>query len=266
MYRPPTAAVVPFVSMPYVTAEGRGGPPQPGFFGGWLGRSYDPLFMLRDPNAADFRLPELSLTAETNPERLTSRKELIRHLAGEGGAKRLDRALQDMDEFQTKAFDLLTSPATQKAFQLDQEPPKVREAYGRNIYGQSVLLARRLIEAGTRVVSIAWAPDSHSLAALACLEREWSAREADGLGQIPAGRPRVIQLNGQERLLDDRLSDAGLAWSPDSSKIAAAYDYDVKLYDAAGEKPGRSVMPASRARIFGAISCGSPITAISRAR
>lgn len=90
--------------------------------------------------------------------------------------------------------------------------------------------------------SISWAPDSHSLAALACLEREWATREADGMGQIPAGRPRLLQLNGQERLLDDKLSDAALAWSPDSSKIAAAYDYDVKLYDAAGEKPGRSVI------------------------
>src|SRR5262249_41142322 len=48
--RPPQTPVVPFVSMPYITAEGRGGPPQPGFFGGWLGRACDPLFVLRDPN------------------------------------------------------------------------------------------------------------------------------------------------------------------------------------------------------------------------
>lgn len=88
----------------------------------------------------------------------------------------------------------------------------------------------------------AWAPDSHSLAAMACLEREWTLREADGLGQIPAGRPRIIQLTGQERLLDDKLSDARLVWCPDGSKIAAAYEYEVKLYDVAGEKPGRSVI------------------------
>jgi hypothetical protein len=89
----------------------------------------------------------------------------------------------------------------------------------------------------------AWSPDSHSLAAMACLEREWTAREADGLGQIPAGRPRIIQLTGQERLLDDKLSDAPLVWCADGSKIAVAYEYDVKLYDVAGEKPGRSVIP-----------------------
>src|SRR5262249_2343884 len=73
-----------------------------------------------------------------------------------------DKQLQDMNAFQSKAFDLLTSPATQRSFQLDREPPGVRDAYGRNIYGQSVLLARRLIEAGTRVASISWAPDANA--------------------------------------------------------------------------------------------------------
>src|SRR5205814_9722985 len=59
-------------------------------------------------------------------------------------------------------FSLLSSAAAQRAFQLGQEPDKTRDAYGRNIYGQSVLLARRLIEAGTRVVSISWAPDANA--------------------------------------------------------------------------------------------------------
>ena len=67
-----------------------------------------------------------------------------------------------MGNYQAKAFDLLTSPATQQAFRLDREPLPVREAYGRNIYGQSTLLARRLIEAGTRVACISWAPDANA--------------------------------------------------------------------------------------------------------
>src|SRR5262245_11588565 len=58
--RPPGVPVVPFVSMPYVTKEGAGGPPQPGFFGGLLGRTRDPLFVLNDPNAPGFKVPELS--------------------------------------------------------------------------------------------------------------------------------------------------------------------------------------------------------------
>src|SRR6516225_6453043 len=67
--RPPQVPVVPFVSMPYITAEGAGGPPQPGFFGGWLGRSYDPLFVLRDPNAANFSMPELTPAADIDTAR-----------------------------------------------------------------------------------------------------------------------------------------------------------------------------------------------------
>jgi arylsulfatase A-like enzyme len=148
--------------MPYITAEGRGGPPQPGFFGGWLGRTYDPLFMLRDPNAPGFDLPELSLGAGMDSPRLLARKHLTHRLTDDERNVQRERRLQDMDGFQAKAFDLLTSPDTQRAFRLDQEPSPVRDAYGRNIYGQSVLLARRLIEAGTRVACISWAPDANA--------------------------------------------------------------------------------------------------------
>jgi hypothetical protein len=160
--RPPKTPVVPYVSMPYITAEGKGGPPQPGFFGGWLGRAADPLFMLRDPNAPGFGLPELSPGPNVSLDRLHSRKDLIHVLETTRRTRSADRVLQDMGTFQSKAFDLLTSPATRKAFQLDQEPATIRESYGRNIYGQSVLLARRLIEAGTRVACISWAPDANA--------------------------------------------------------------------------------------------------------
>jgi hypothetical protein len=159
--RPPRMPVVPYVSMPYITQEGRGGPPQPGFFGGLLGRTRDPLFVLRDPNAPGFGMPELSLASDVNANRLTSRKRLMDYLSGSKGLPQ-DLPAQEMGSFQAKAFDLLTSPVTQRAFQLDHEPAAVREAYGRNIYGQSTLLARRLIEAGTRVVSISWAPDANA--------------------------------------------------------------------------------------------------------
>jgi len=156
--RPPTKPVVPYVSMPYITQEGAGGPPQPGFFGGLLGRTRDPLFILRNPDAPDFAMPELGLGADISPNRLAARRHLLDRLRC--GAD--DRSAQEMAGFQSKAFDLLASAATQKAFQLDREPPTVRDRYGRNIYGQSVLLARRLIEAGTRVACISWAPDANA--------------------------------------------------------------------------------------------------------
>jgi hypothetical protein len=157
--RPPRTPVIPYVSMPYVTQEGAGGPPQPGFFGGWLGRARDPLFVLSNPNAPNFAMPELSPPPELSRERLEARRQLMN--ADLAGPDR-DRALQDMDGFRARAFDLLTAPATQQAFKIDREPISVREAYGRNIYGQSVLMARRLIEAGTRVVCISWAPDANA--------------------------------------------------------------------------------------------------------
>ena len=67
-----------------------------------------------------------------------------------------------MDTYQQRAFTILTSDATRQAFDLATEPPSLRDAYGRNIYGQSVLLARRLIEAGTRMVTLKWAPDANA--------------------------------------------------------------------------------------------------------
>jgi len=158
MVRPPKRPVVPYVSMPYITAEGAGGPPQPGFFGGMLGRPRDPLFMLRNPNAPNFALPELSVGPDISPDRLDARRRLMARLAD----STTDGRAREMSSFQARAFDLLTSPDTQKAFALDGEPASVRDAYGRNIYGQSVLLARRLIEAGTRVACISWAPDANA--------------------------------------------------------------------------------------------------------
>ncbi len=158
LVRPVPSGVLPYVSLPYITKEGAGGPPQPGFTGGWLGRNRDPLFVLRDPNSPDFAMPELGLGADINQGRLGRRRALMASL----GALEPSRPLQDMDDFQTRAFDLLTSPATQRAFRIDREPARVRDAYGRNIYGQSVLLSRRLLEAGTRVVTLSWAPDANA--------------------------------------------------------------------------------------------------------
>ena len=78
-----------------------------------------------------------------------------------------------------------------------------------------------------------WAPDGHALSALACKPEEWDARRAED--KTAAGRPRLIDLEGRERLLSDRLADAAPSWSPDSTKIAVAFETDVSIFDAAGE-------------------------------
>lgn len=80
-----------------------------------------------------------------------------------------------------------------------------------------------------------WAPDNHALVALACKENEWETREKSF--RLPAGRPRLIGIDGNERLLDDQLTETLPAWSPDSSKVATAFETDVAIYDAASNKP-----------------------------
>lgn len=86
-----------------------------------------------------------------------------------------------------------------------------------------------------------WAPDSHAMAALACKEDEWNAREKQF--KLPAGRPRLIAPDANERLLDDNLTDALPVWSPDASKIATAFDTDVAIYDAGGNTPTQGRIP-----------------------
>ena len=81
----------------------------------------------------------------------------------------------------------------------------------------------------------AWAPDGHAMVALACKEDEWNERERQF--RSPAGRPRLINPDGTERLLDDNLTDALPVWSPDAAKIATAFDTEVAIYDAGGNKP-----------------------------
>ena len=77
MLRPPEQNAVSHVVLPYITKEGAKGPPQPGFFGGFVGRNHDPLFVLKDPNSPDFSIPELTLQTGVSAERLSVRRELF---------------------------------------------------------------------------------------------------------------------------------------------------------------------------------------------
>jgi uncharacterized protein (DUF1501 family) len=157
--RPAAVGTLPYVALPYKTQEGAGGPLQPGFLAGILGAGYDPFWVLDDPNAPSFRVRNLSLPEEVTSGRMADRSRLLADL---DRGQKAEQSLRVMNDFQRQAFDLLTTSAAQQAFALDREPDAVRERYGRNVYGQSVLLARRLIEAGTRVVTMSWAPDANA--------------------------------------------------------------------------------------------------------
>lgn len=160
--RPPTKPIPPFISLPYITAEGAGGPPQPGIYGGWLGRKLDPLIVLKDPNAPEFGVPEMKLVTEVTPDRLDGRYGLLADLNRQLDANLAASECRAMDDYRRRAFSLLTSDVCRQAFDLSAEDPRLRDAYGRNIYGQSTLLSRRLIEAGTRMVCLKWAPDANA--------------------------------------------------------------------------------------------------------
>ncbi len=86
-----------------------------------------------------------------------------------------------------------------------------------------------------------WAPDGHGMAALACTEEEWNARERQY--KLPAGRPRFLAPDGTERLLDDNLTEALPVWSPDASKVATAFETDVAIYDSGGKTPTHGRLP-----------------------
>jgi hypothetical protein len=93
----------------------------------------------------------------------------------------------------------------------------------------------------------AWAPDSSGLVALASTQREWQflqfRAETNGEIFVPVGRPRLVEKNGRERRLDDGLTAVHPVWSPDSMKVACAYDTQVRVYDAAGTSPTQAAIP-----------------------
>ena len=159
--RPTGAGTLPYIALPYKTKEGAAGPLQPGFLAGFMGATYDPFWILEDPSKPQFHVRNLSLPEGLSADRMYSRRGLLSSL-DRGLSTKADQMLSSMDDFQRQAFDLLTSNRAQRAFKLNEEPEAVRDRYGRNIYGQSVLLARRLIEAQTRVVTMSWAPHANA--------------------------------------------------------------------------------------------------------
>ena len=126
----------------------------PGEFAGLLGKSHDPLWVLKDPNARDFKVTELAPPSGVDVGRIGDRKAIQAGLAGLSDLAERSEEIKGMRDYQARAMDLLTSTRTQKAFAIHEESAKVRERYGRYTYGQSVLLARRLVEAGVRFVTV----------------------------------------------------------------------------------------------------------------
>jgi hypothetical protein len=148
-------AVPSFVSYPHVLRDGSITPGQNASF---LGKAYDPFFIARDPNRADFRLPELSLPSSLPLDRLEDRRGLQRLFDRQTDLSSWSETARGIDAFYSRALTMLSTPGVRRAFDLSEEPDRLRDAYGRTTYGQSCLLARRLIESGVRFVSVYFAP------------------------------------------------------------------------------------------------------------
>lgn len=158
--RPVSTSLPGFVTLPWLAYHPAApGGRAPGQHGGWLGHRYDPFLVTGDPSKPDWDVPALKLIDGLSDTRLQDRRTLLQSI--EGQRKTLDGFAQvaDLSEQQTQAFQLLGSDKTREAFDLRKEPEAVRERYGRNIHGQSVLLARRLVERGVPVVSVNWHND-----------------------------------------------------------------------------------------------------------
>ena len=143
----------PAITLPEVAAND-GGKTWPGQDAGFLGRTADPWLLTCDPSKPDFRVPGTSPTGDLSPLRYQRRERLLsqldRHLRYHEASGRLERQAH----WHQQAFDLLASARAGKAFDLSREPTKRRERYGIDRYSQSVLLARRLVEAGVSLVQV----------------------------------------------------------------------------------------------------------------
>ena len=120
---------------------------------GFLGPAYDP-FITGDPAAKAFTVRDLSLPLGSSLEEAQGRARLLAALDDEIRHVEKSKLVEGMDYFYQKAFDMMSSPHAKKAFDLGAEPDALRDAYGRNTAGQGALLARRLVEAGVRLVTV----------------------------------------------------------------------------------------------------------------
>src|SRR3954449_1487200 len=168
--KPPTVPMLPFVMMPRPLQEsnvvGKGGS------AGFLGKAYDPYLLYPPGDDLDqakmdkVSTDDLKLREELTPVRMERRATLRETISK--GMPEIEQAVakHDLDEYYGKALGLVTSGRAKKAFELTEEKPAVRERYGKNTFGQCLLLARRLVEAGTRFVEVVWPKvansDNHS--------------------------------------------------------------------------------------------------------
>jgi len=138
-------------AVPYAASVGL----RPGYFGAsYLGLAHNPFDTNGDPNSANFKVENVQLANALTVNRLEDRRGLLSHFDRLRREMDTSGAMDQMDRFDRSAYDMVTGDAARKAFDLTNEDPANRDRYGRTSWGQSTLLARRLVEAGSTWVTV----------------------------------------------------------------------------------------------------------------
>lgn len=153
--RPTRHGLPSAISLPRRLANNGGANPWPGTDGGFLGRRCNPWFLDCDPSEEGFSGP-VGAANGMSPLELDARRSLLSQLNGQLDQMQATAAVSNLDLYRQQALDLIAGGQARKAFDLRQESDKLRDQYGRTQYGQSVLLARRLVEAGVSLVQVQW--------------------------------------------------------------------------------------------------------------
>jgi hypothetical protein len=209
-FQPPAAPMLPFVMMPRPLQESN--VVNKAGTAGFLGRAYDPYYLFPPGNDMDMakmdkiKVDDLKLRDDVSVARLKRRAQLRKTI--NAGMPDIDRAVAkyDLDKYYETALSLISSGRAREAFDLAQESDKTRELYGRNTFGQSCLLARRLVEAGTRVVEVIWPKvansDNHSWDHHKDLTKRMKTQSAP---MLDAGLSALISDLDDRGLLDETL-------------------------------------------------------------
>jgi hypothetical protein len=202
----PGASEMPaFVAYPYVMRDGE---ITPGQHASFLGKVHDPLLVTEDPNRAKFRLPELSLPASLSADRLQSRREMQRLIDRQSHLLDYSAEARGLDAYYERALAMLNSSQVRRAFDLSSEPETVRDSYGRHTYGQSCLLARRLVESGVKFVNVYF---SNSIGGQSTKSGGWDTHGFNNTRMFPIIQQYHLPLTDQTlpTLLED-LDERGL--------------------------------------------------------
>jgi hypothetical protein len=149
-----------YVGLPHTHSVGL----VPGYHGGaYLGVACNPFVADGDPNSEGYQVPNLVLPGGVDRSRLGERRSLLASFDTARRDADLSGLMDGLDRFGQQAFEMVTGPAAREAFDLRKEEPRLRDRYGRHTWGQSALLARRLVEAGVRFVTLTYSGwDMHS--------------------------------------------------------------------------------------------------------